>query len=89
MLMLSVTIRLLAVEPSFNESELDFCNLLVFAAIMGFGGVFISLVMSKWLPRMKRWDLTLPSPQLFFEVFKGIFYENYYINRIGNCQCFG
>lgn len=48
MLVLSVTMRLLGVEPYLNANGLDLKNLLAFAAIMGFGGAFISLAMSKW-----------------------------------------
>lgn len=48
MLVLSVTMRLLGVEPYLNANGLDLKNLLAFAAIMGFGGAFISLAISKW-----------------------------------------
>lgn len=48
MLVLSVTMRILGVEPYLNANGLDLGNLLAFAAIMGFGGAFISLAMSKW-----------------------------------------
>lgn len=48
MLVLSVTMRILGVEPYLNANGLDLKNLLAFAAIMGFGGAFISLAMSKW-----------------------------------------
>lgn len=47
-LVLSVTMRLLGVEPYLNANGLDLSNLLMFAAIMGFGGAFISLAISKW-----------------------------------------
>jgi heat shock protein HtpX len=47
---LSVTLRLLGVERILDEQGvgLDLNNLLVFAAVFGFGGSFISLAMSKW-----------------------------------------
>ena len=48
MLVLSFTMRLLGVEPYLNANGLNLSNLLAFAAIMGFGGAFISLAMSKW-----------------------------------------
>lgn len=48
MLVLSVTMRILGVEPYLNANGLDLGNLLAFAAIMGFGGSFISLAISKW-----------------------------------------
>lgn len=45
---LSVTMRLLGIEPYLTANGLNLNNLLAFAAIMGFGGAFISLAMSKW-----------------------------------------
>lgn len=47
-LVLSVTMRLLGVEPYLNANGLNLSSLLVFAAVMGFGGSFISLAISKW-----------------------------------------
>jgi heat shock protein HtpX len=47
-LVLSVTMRLLGVEPYLNEQGLNLTSLLIFAAVMGFGGSFISLAISKW-----------------------------------------
>jgi len=47
---LSVTLRLLGVERILDEQgvALDLGSLLVFAAVIGFGGSLISLAMSKW-----------------------------------------
>ena len=47
-LVLSVSMRLLGVEPYLNEQGLNLQALLIFAAVMGFGGSFISLAISKW-----------------------------------------
>jgi heat shock protein HtpX len=47
-LVLSVTMRLLGVEPYLNANGLNLNALLIFAAVMGFGGSFISLAISKW-----------------------------------------
>ena len=47
-LVLSVSMRLLGVEPYLNASGLNLGALLIFAAVMGFGGSFISLAISKW-----------------------------------------
>jgi len=49
---LSITMRLLGVEPYLNQQGLDLQALLVFAAVMGFGGAFISLAISKWMAKM-------------------------------------
>jgi heat shock protein HtpX len=45
---LSVTLRLLGVEPYLNEQGLNLNALLIFAAVFGFGGAFVSLALSKW-----------------------------------------
>ena len=47
-LVLSISMRLLGVEPYLNEQGLNLNALLVFAAVIGFGGAFISLAISKW-----------------------------------------
>jgi heat shock protein HtpX len=47
-LVLSITMRLLGVEPYLNANGLNLSALLIFAAVMGFGGSFISLAISKW-----------------------------------------
>jgi heat shock protein HtpX len=51
-LVLSVTMRLLGVEPYLNEQGLNLQALLIFAFIMGMGGSFISLAISKWTAKM-------------------------------------
>jgi heat shock protein HtpX len=47
---LNITMRLLGVDRYLQNSAggLDLNSLLVFAAVIGFGGAFISLAMSKW-----------------------------------------
>ncbi|MCB1954464.1 MAG: protease HtpX [Rhodocyclaceae bacterium] len=47
-LVLSVTMRVLGVEPYLTANGLNLGSLLIFAAVMGFGGSLISLVISKW-----------------------------------------
>ncbi len=51
LLVLSVSMRVLGVEPWLNEQGLNLGALLVFAAVMGFGGSLISLAVSKWMAR--------------------------------------
>ena len=50
-LVLSVSMRLLGVEPYLNANGLNLTSLLIFAAVMGFGGSFISLAISKWMAK--------------------------------------
>lgn len=44
----SITLRLLGFEPWLNAQGINFISLLVFGALIGFGGAFVSLAMSKW-----------------------------------------
>lgn len=46
---LSISMRLLGVEPYLNSQGLNLTSLLIFAAVFGFGGAFISLALSKWM----------------------------------------
>ena len=49
---LSVTMQLLGIDSALeNETGLNLQGLLVFAAIFGFGGAFISLLISKWMAK--------------------------------------
>lgn len=51
MLVLSFTMRILGVEPYLTANGLNLTSLLIFAAVMGFGGSFISLAISKWMAK--------------------------------------
>ena len=51
-LVLSLSMRVLGVEPYLNSQGLNLSALLIFAAVMGFGGAFISLAISKWTAKM-------------------------------------
>jgi heat shock protein HtpX len=67
-LVLSITIRILGVEPYLNANGLDLGNLLAFAAIMGFGGAFISLAMSKWSAKRMSGAVVIQEPQTLTEI---------------------
>ena len=56
MLVLSVTLSLLGVNRWLTANGLNFGMLLVFAAVVGFGGAFISLLISK---PMAKWTMGL------------------------------
>ncbi len=53
LVVLSIVLRLLGVDRILDESgmNLNMVNLLIFAAVFGFGGSFISLAMSKWMAK--------------------------------------
>jgi heat shock protein HtpX len=51
LLVLSIAMRVLGLEPYLTETGLNLTSLLVMAAVMGFGGAFISLAISKWMAK--------------------------------------
>ena len=52
MVVLSVVVSVLGFDRWLTAQGIDYFSLLVFSAIFGFGGAFISLLMSKWIARM-------------------------------------
>jgi heat shock protein HtpX len=52
LLVLSMTARLLGVDRFLTANGLNLGTLLAFAAVIGFGGSIISLLMSKWMAKM-------------------------------------
>lgn len=61
-LVLSVTMRLLGVEPYLTAQGLNLTSLLIFAVIMGFGGSLISLAISKWMAKRAMGVQVIESP---------------------------
>lgn len=51
LLVLSLVMSVLGVEPYLTETGLNLTSLLIMAAVMGFGGSFISLAISKWMAK--------------------------------------
>jgi heat shock protein HtpX len=54
--------RLLGVEPYLTAQGLNLTSLLIFAAVMGFGGSFISLAISKWTAKRAMGVRVIESP---------------------------
>ena len=50
-LVLSISMQLLGVEPYLTAQGLNLGSLLIFAGMFGFGGAFISLALSKWMAK--------------------------------------
>ena len=48
---LSIVIRILGVDQFLTEQGINYFNLLIFAGVIGFGGSFMSLAMSKWMAK--------------------------------------
>lgn len=51
LLVLTLVCKLLGVDVYLASTGQDFTSLLIFAAVLGFGGAFISLAMSKWIAK--------------------------------------
>jgi len=64
-LVLSITLRLLGVDSLLqqNGSDLDLQALLIFSAVFGFGGSFISLAISKWMAKRSTGAQVIAEPK--------------------------
>lgn len=61
-LVLSITLPMLGIEPFLQQRGVNLGGLLVFAAIFGFGGAFISLLISKWSAKRMTRARVITSP---------------------------
>ena len=64
LVLLSITLSLLGVEGILaeNGSDLDLNALLIFSAVFGFGGAFISLAISKWMAKRMTGAVVIKTP---------------------------
>ncbi|MBM4145842.1 MAG: protease HtpX [Nitrospira sp.] len=62
LLVLSITMRLLGIEPYLTPYGLNYQSLLAFAVIFGMGGAFISLALSKWTAKRLAGARVIESP---------------------------
>jgi heat shock protein HtpX len=64
-LVLSIVLRLLGVDRILDEQGvgLNLYNLLIFAAVFGFGGAFISLAVSKWMAKRMMGAKVIETPR--------------------------
>jgi heat shock protein HtpX len=51
MVVLSIVVHLLGADRFLTAKGINYVSLLIFAAVFGFGGSFISLAMSKWMAK--------------------------------------
>ena len=65
LLILSLVLRLLGVDRILDESGsgLNYNSLLVFSAVIGFGGSFMSLAMSKWMAKRSTGAQVITQPR--------------------------
>ncbi len=59
---LSITMRLLGVEPYLQQNGLNLQSLLIFSAVFGFAGSLISLAISKWTAKRITGAQVITSP---------------------------
>ena len=67
-LVLSIVASLLGADRYLTQSGLDLQKLLVFSAILGFGGSFISLLMSKWMAKFSTGAQVITKPSNSMEM---------------------
>lgn len=65
LLVLAVVLRLLGVDRILDEQGvgLDYRALLAFSAVIGFGGAFVSLAMSKWIAKQSMGARVIAEPR--------------------------
>ena len=64
-LVLSIVLRLLGIDSYLDEQQvgINYEALLVFSLVLGFGGSFISLAMSKWIAKRSTGARAITQPQ--------------------------
>ena len=69
MLVLSITLRLLGVDSILaeNGSDLNIQALVILSGVIGFGGAFISLLMSKWMDKRMTDAVVITNPSTNIE----------------------
>ncbi len=50
--MLAIVVQVFGIRPYLANGGLNLTSLLIFAAVLGFGGAFISLAISKWMAKV-------------------------------------
>src|ERR1044071_9144850 len=63
MLVLSVVVSVLGLDRYLTREGLNLQALLIFSAILGFGGAFISLLISKWMAKMSMGVKVITEPR--------------------------
>jgi heat shock protein HtpX len=64
LVVLSITLRLLGVDSLLQQNgvDLNINALLIFASVLGFGGAFISLAISKWMAKRATGAVVIENP---------------------------
>ncbi|HEC59226.1 MAG TPA: protease HtpX [Methylophaga sp.] len=69
MVVLSITLRILGVDSILaeNGSDLNIQSLVILSGVIGFGGSFISLLMSKWMAKQMTGAVVIKNPSTNME----------------------
>ena len=67
-LVLSIVVKLLGVDQVLSANGINYISLLIFAAVIGFGGSFISLAMSKWMAKRSTGAQVIMQPRSDAEI---------------------
>jgi len=59
----TITLNLLGVGPWLGARGIDFGSLLIFGAVLGFGGAFFSLAISKWMAKRAMGVAVITTPR--------------------------
>lgn len=62
-LVLSIVLKILGIQPYLTQHGIQYQSLLIFATIFGFGGAFISLLLSKYMAKMAMGVKVITSPR--------------------------
>jgi len=63
MVVLSIVVSVFGLDRYLTQNGLDLGALLVFSAVLGFGGSFISLLLSKWMAKMSMGVQVIEQPR--------------------------
>lgn len=68
MVVLSIVVHILGADRFLEVNGINYVNLLIFAAVFGFGGSFISLAMSKWMAKWSTGAQVIMQPRSDMEI---------------------
>jgi heat shock protein HtpX len=68
MVVLSIVVHILGADRFLEANGINYVNLLIFAAVFGFGGSFISLAMSKWIAKWSTGAQVIMQPRSDMEI---------------------
>jgi heat shock protein HtpX len=68
LVILSIIVRMLGVDQFLSSKGINYLSLLIFSAVIGFGGSFISLAISKWMAKWSTGAQVIVSPRSEMEI---------------------